>query len=126
MPDPAVGPPQIDPERWFDHDGFRELFLYRYTRPADNACLRRLGSLLAELYQGSHIVMPRLPEDRSRTMLRAFLGDLRFLQGFARHLGTEYLHKTSDPWEQGAVCLAARLESGIAAMAQEIEQELQK
>ena len=86
---PAAGPPIVDPESFHDFDGFRETTLSLFTRPEDNATLRRTGRLLYTLACEVSAGWPPEPEGSLRHECRAAVADLRHLQGFLGMLGRE-------------------------------------
>ncbi|HEX7182153.1 MAG TPA: hypothetical protein VF756_09945 [Thermoanaerobaculia bacterium] len=117
-------PSTIDPAAWEDFQGFRESFLAHFTRPEDNAALRRLGQFLYELILETAGTMPDPPESATRTETRAALADLRHLEGFLGAIGAEHkdaslspddarLSELAEVWSVDAGQLADRIEAEL-------------
>lgn len=123
-PPPVATPPTIVPETWEEHPGFRETFLYHFTRPEDNACLRQLGRLLYELILETAGTMPYPPESATRTELRAALGDLRHVQGFLASVAQERKDASLSPGDEHLSALADAWAHQTGILAYQIEEEL--
>ncbi|HBL26273.1 MAG TPA: hypothetical protein DD490_05490, partial [Acidobacteria bacterium] len=83
----AVAPPVIDPDRWDEHEGFRETFLAQFTFPEHNAALRGLGAMLCAFIHEVEELYYRPPEGDLTHCLRAVVADLRYLTGHLENLG---------------------------------------
>jgi hypothetical protein len=124
LPDPAAGPPVLDPTRWEDFEGFRETFLLNFSDPRDNTALRTLGRVLYHLILEAAHVMPGPPEGWVRAHLRAAVADLRFLQGFLAFVGDER-QNTDMPADEEDLCrTVARNARSLGKIADVIEARL--
>src|SRR5436305_6020416 len=80
-PEELASPPLVNPDDFDLYDVFRETFLRRFTRREDNAALRTLARLLLEMTCEFQHWWPDAREGDVRTLLRAVIADLRYLQG---------------------------------------------
>jgi hypothetical protein len=121
--------PSISPDLWEDFPVFRETFLSVVHHVEDNQAFRRLGRLL---YNGilTECRWPLSMADQTGESLRAALGDLRHLQGFLDYTtgkerapleGVEAEIKRYERFCR----LAARFRKKIAALADELEREVE-
>lgn len=119
LPTPAV-PPDLDPTRWEDFEGFRETFLLNFTDPEHNRALRTVACLLYNLILEAAHAMPETEEGWVRAHVRAALADLRFLQGFLTFLGEER-RAESLPEDDRVLCRAVgRKARALGRIAEEI------
>jgi len=120
---PAAAPPVVDPENFHDFDGFSETSLSLFTKPEDNAALRRTGRLIYALACEVAAGWPSEPEGSPRHECRAAVADLRHLQGFLAMLGRE--RECRREGHDGHLArLALRLSGQVAEIADVLEKEL--
>ena len=120
---PAAVPPIVDPESFYDFEGFRETTLSLFTRPEDNAALRGVGRLLNTLANEAAAGWPSEPEGSLRHQCRAAVADLRFLQGFLGMLGRP-LECARAGHEGHLARVALRLSGQVAEVADVLDREL--
>ena len=117
----AVAPPVIDPDRWDEHEGFRETFLAQFTFPEHNAALRGLGAMLCAFIHEVEELYYRPPEGDLTHCLRAVVADLRYLTGHLENLGDT----GSGSDEELALCrLAWRKAASLKKVADALEEAL--
>jgi hypothetical protein len=84
---PPNPPPSPASEPWNELAAFRETALRHFTRPEDEACLRRLGELLTESALEQAHLWPRLGESKTASGALAAAQDLLHTAHFLTSLG---------------------------------------
>jgi hypothetical protein len=118
--------PQIDPQRWEKHEGFRETLLLHFTHPKANRTLRDLGDLLFDLSLKAAPSWPHHSEGETRAELRAAVADLRHLEGFLASVGREHVLSSLSPADEALSRFAAGEALEVRAIALQIEEELSR
>ena len=124
--DPEVAiPPIVAPADFTEYEVFRETFLRRFTLREDNAALRTVARLFHEMTCEFQHFFPDAPEGDVRTLLRATIADLRYLQGSLALTASE-LDKGMDysPIEEHHARLAGRMAEKVREIADTLEADL--
>ena len=124
-PEELASPPLVNPDDFDLYDVFRETFLRRFTRREDNAALRTLARLLLEMTCEFQHWWPDAREGDVRTLLRAVIADLRYLQG-SLALTCAEIKQAADfsPIEEHHARLAGRMAEKECEIADTLEADL--
>ena len=124
VPEVAI-PPIVAPADFTEYEVFRETFLCRFTLQKDNAALRTVARLFHEMTCELQHFFPDAPEGDVRTLLRATIADLRYLQGSLALTAAE-IEKADDftPIEEHHARLAGRMAEKVREIADTLEADL--
>jgi hypothetical protein len=120
-PPPA---PALIPDGWDESAAFRETTLHHFTEPGHGEAIRAFGVLLHDMALECAPVWPTSPGDGTAVQLRAAAADLRHLQGYLAHAGSDRHVSSLSPEETRLADLAEKLAAEVARIAETIEQAL--
>lgn len=125
---PSSAPPATDPdepEPWNELAAFREVTLRHFTRPEDEACLRRLGELLTETALEQAHLWPEMPGSETVSLFRAAHRDLLHTLHALTSLGDSHHLSVLPPRERILAGIAARTARHLRREAAALERALQ-
>lgn len=125
MSDRTQSTPQPSSETWQELAPFRETFLRHLTREGDAQACRQLGSLIFEMVLDYCRHWAQSAELETVDVLRALLGDLRYLeQGLRSNVAGALETCSLDPREVPLALRAKSWAERLAVVADEIEESI--
>jgi hypothetical protein len=124
-PSPSSQNPD-EPEPWNELAAFREVALRHFTRPEDEACLRRLGELLTESALEQAHLWPEMPGSETESLFRAALRDLLHTLDALTSLGDSRHLRNLPPLERTLAAIAGRMARHLRREAHTLQRALSR